>query len=287
MEIVGDLLPPGVVNVVNGAGGEIGEYLATSKRIAKVAFTGSTEVGQQIMQYATQNIIPVTLELGGKSPNIFFADVMDEEDAFFDKALEGFALFAFNQGEVCTCPSRALVQESIYERFMERAIRRVESIRSGNPLDSVTQMGAQVSHGQLETILKLLEGELKDGYYLEPTILFGQNNMRVFQEEIFGPVLAVTTFKTMDEALELANDTQYGLGAGVWSRNGNLAYKMGRGIQAGRVWTNCYHAYPAHAAFGGYKQSGIGRETHKMMLEHYQQTKCLLVSYSDKPLGLF
>ena len=306
MEIVGDLLPPGVVNVVNGAGGVIGEYLATSKRIAKVAFTGSTEVGQQIMQYATQNIIPVTLELGGKSPNIFFADVMDEEDAFFDKALEGFALFAFNQGEVCTCPSRALVQESIYERFMERAIRRVESIRSGNPLDSVTQMGAQVSHGQLETILnyidigkkegadvltggrrKLLEGELKDGYYLEPTILFGQNNMRVFQEEIFGPVLAVTTFKTMEEALELANDTQYGLGAGVWSRNGNLAYKMGRGIQAGRVWTNCYHAYPAHAAFGGYKQSGIGRETHKMMLEHYQQTKCLLVSYSDKPLGLF
>ena len=299
-------LPPAVVNVVNGAGGEIGEYLATSKRIAKVAFTGSTEVGQQIMQYATQNIIPVTLELGGKSPTIFFADVMDEEDAFFDKALEGFALFAFNQGEVCTCPSRALVQESIYERFMERAIRRVESIRSGNPLDSVTQMGAQVSHGQLETILnyidigkkegadvltggrrKLLEGELKDGYYLEPTILFGQNNMRVFQEEIFGPVLAVTTFKTMEEALELANDTQYGLGAGVWSRNGNLAYKMGRGIQAGRVWTNCYHAYPAHAAFGGYKQSGIGRETHKMMLEHYQQTKCLLVSYSDKPLGLF
>ena len=306
MEIVGDLLPPGVINVVNGAGGEIGEYLATSKRIAKVAFTGSTEVGQQIMQYATQNIIPVTLELGGKSPNIFFADVMEEEDAFFDNALEGFALFAFNQGEVCTCPSRALVQESIYERFMERAIRRVESIRSGNPLDNVTQMGAQVSHGQLETILnyidigkkegadiltggrrKVLGGDLQEGYYLEPTILFGQNNMRVFQEEIFGPVLAVTTFKTMEEALEIANDTPYGLGAGVWSRNGNLAYKMGRGIQAGRVWTNCYHAYPAHAAFGGYKQSGIGRETHKMMLEHYQQTKCLLVSYSDKPLGLF
>ena len=263
MEIVGDLLPPGVINVVNGAGGEIGEYLATSKRIAKVAFTGSTEVGQQIMQYATQNIIPVTLELGGKSPNIFFADVMEEEDAFFDKALEGFALFAFNQGEVCTCPSRALVQESIYERFMERAIRRVESIRSGNPLDNVTQMGAQVSHGQLETILnyidigkkegadiltggrrKVLGGDLQEGYYLEPTILFGQNNMRVFQEEIFGPVLAVTTFKTMEEALEIANDTPYGLGAGVWSR-------------------------------------------HKMMLEHYQQTKCLLVSYSDKPLGLF
>ncbi|UXY11110.1 aldehyde dehydrogenase [Kosakonia sp. ML.JS2a] len=306
MEIIGDLLPPGVINVVNGAGGEIGEYLATSKRIAKVAFTGSTDVGRQIMQYATQNIIPVTLELGGKSPNIFFADVMDEEDAYFDKVLEGFALFAFNQGEVCTCPSRALVQESIYERFMERAIRRVESIRSGNPLDNTTQMGAQVSQGQMETILnyiavgqqegadiltggrrKVLAGDLQTGYYLEPTILFGQNAMRVFQEEIFGPVLAVTTFKTEDEALALANDTLYGLGAGVWSRNGSLAYRMGRGIQAGRVWTNCYHAYPAHAAFGGYKQSGIGRETHKMMLEHYQQTKCLLVSYSDKPQGLF
>lgn len=306
METIGDLLPPGVVNVVNGAGGEIGEYLATSKRIAKVAFTGSTEVGQQIMQYATKNIIPVTLELGGKSPNIFFADVMDEEDAFFDKALEGFALFAFNQGEVCTCPSRALVQESIYERFMERAIRRVEAIHSGNPLDRRTQMGAQVSQGQMETILKyidigreegaelltggrrrVLPGDLKDGYYLEPTVLFGDNRMRIFQEEIFGPVLAVTTFKTMEDALAIANDTDYGLGAGVWSRNGNVAYKVGRGIQAGRVWTNCYHAYPAHAAFGGYKQSGIGRETHKMMLEHYQQTKCLLVSYSDKPLGLF
>ena len=302
----GCVLDGKIVSGIHGAGGEIGEYLATSKRIAKVAFTGSTEVGQQIMQYATQNIIPVTLELGGKSPNIFFADVMEEEDAFFDKALEGFALFAFNQGEVCTCPSRALVQESIYERFMERAIRRVESIRSGNPLDNVTQMGAQVSQGQLETILnyidigkkegadiltggrrKVLGGDLQEGYYLEPTILFGQNTMRVFQEEIFGPVLAVTTFKTMEEALAIANDTPYGLGAGVWSRNGNLAYKMGRGIQAGRVWTNCYHAYPAHAAFGGYKQSGIGRETHKMMLEHYQQTKCLLVSYSDKPLGLF
>ncbi|ATA19827.1 aldehyde dehydrogenase [Gibbsiella quercinecans] len=306
MELVQDLLPPGVINVVNGAGGEIGEYLATSKRIAKVAFTGSTEVGRQIMSYATQNIIPVTLELGGKSPNIFFADVMDKEDAFFDKALEGFALFAFNQGEVCTCPSRALVQESIYERFMERAIKRVESIRSGNPLDNHTQMGAQVSQGQLDTILnyidigkqegarvltggrrKALEGGLDGGYYLEPTILFGKNSMRVFQEEIFGPVLAVTTFKDMDEALALANDTDYGLGAGVWSRNGNVAYHMGRNIQAGRVWTNCYHAYPAHAAFGGYKQSGIGRETHKMMLDHYQQTKCLLVSYSEKTLGLF
>ena len=306
MEIIGDLLPPGVVNVVNGAGGEIGEYLATSKRVAKVAFTGSTEVGQQIMQYATQNIIPVTLELGGKSPNIFFPDVMDKDDDFLEKALEGFALFAFNQGEVCTCPSRALIHESIYERFMERAVRKVAEIRSGNPLDPATQMGAQVSKGQLETILnyidigkkegaqvltggkrRMLEGDLKEGYYLEPTILFGKNDMRVFQEEIFGPVLAVTTFKTMEEALALANDTQYGLGAGVWSRNGNIAYKMGRGIRAGRVWTNCYHAYPAHAAFGGYKLSGIGRETHKMMLEHYQQTKCLLVSYSEKPQGLF
>ncbi|MEX3004346.1 acetaldehyde dehydrogenase ExaC [Serratia fonticola] len=306
MELIQDILPPGVINIVNGAGGEIGEYLATSKRIAKVAFTGSTEVGRQIMGYATQNIIPVTLELGGKSPNIFFADVMDKEDSFFDKALEGFALFAFNQGEVCTCPSRALVQESIYERFMERAIKRVESIRSGNPLDASTQMGAQVSEGQMKTILnyieigkqegakvltggrrKALDGGLAQGYYMEPTILFGKNSMRVFQEEIFGPVLAVTTFKDMDEALALANDTDFGLGAGVWSRNGNIAYQMGRNIQAGRVWTNCYHAYPAHAAFGGYKQSGIGRETHKMMLEHYQQTKCLLVSYSEKPMGLF
>jgi len=306
MELVQDILPAGVINVVNGAGGEIGEYLATSKRIAKVAFTGSTEVGQQIAGYAAQNLIPATLELGGKSPNIFFADVMDKEDEFFDKALEGFALFAFNQGEVCTCPSRALVQESIYERFMERAIKRVEAIKTGNPLDIETQMGAQVSAGQMKTILdyieigkqegaevltggakKKLEGSLNEGYYLQPTILLGKNNMRVFQEEIFGPVLAVTTFKDMDEALQIANDTAYGLGAGVWSRDGNVAYHMGRNIQAGRVWTNCYHAYPAHAAFGGYKQSGIGRETHKMMLDHYQQTKCLLVSYSSKPMGLF
>ncbi|WP_431296691.1 acetaldehyde dehydrogenase ExaC [Rahnella sp. PAMC 25559] len=306
MELVQDILPAGVINVVNGAGGEIGEYLATSKRIAKVAFTGSTEVGQQIAGYAAQNLIPATLELGGKSPNIFFADVMDKEDEFFDKALEGFALFAFNQGEVCTCPSRALVQESIYERFMERAIKRVEAIKTGNPLDMETQMGAQVSAGQMKTILdyieigkkegaevltggakKKLEGSLNEGYYLQPTILLGKNNMRVFQEEIFGPVLAVTTFKDMDEALQIANDTAYGLGAGVWSRDGNVAYHMGRNIQAGRVWTNCYHAYPAHAAFGGYKQSGLGRETHKMMLDHYQQTKCLLVSYSSKPMGLF
>ena len=306
MEMVQDILPAGVINVVNGAGGEIGEYLATSKRIAKVAFTGSTEVGQQIAGYAAQNLIPATLELGGKSPNIFFADVMDKEDEFFDKALEGFALFAFNQGEVCTCPSRALVQESIYERFMERAIKRVEAIKTGNPLDMETQMGAQVSAGQMKTILdyieigkkegaevltggakKKLEGSLNEGYYLQPTILLGKNNMRVFQEEIFGPVLAVTTFKDMDEALQIANDTAYGLGAGVWSRDGNVAYHMGRNIQAGRVWTNCYHAYPAHAAFGGYKQSGLGRETHKMILDHYQQTKCLLVSYSSKPMGLF
>jgi len=306
MDLLKDILPAGVINVVNGAGGEIGEYLATSKRIAKVAFTGSTEVGQQIAGYAAQNLIPATLELGGKSPNIFFADVMDKEDSFFDKALEGFTLFAFNQGEVCTCPSRALVQESIYERFMERAIKRVEAIRTGNPLDADTQMGAQVSAGQMKTILdyieigkkegaqvltggarKKLEGSLNEGYYLQPTILLGKNNMRVFQEEIFGPVLAVTTFKDMDEALEIANDTAYGLGAGMWSRDGSVAYHMGRNLQAGRVWTNCYHAYPAHAAFGGYKQSGIGRETHKMMLDHYQQTKCLLVSYSDKPMGLF
>ena len=306
MEIIQDILPPGVVNVVNGSGAKIGEYLATSSRIAKVAFTGSTEVGQQIMSYAAQNVIPVTLELGGKSPNIFFADVMDKDDAFFDKALEGFALFAFNQGQVCTCPSRALIQESIYERFIDRALERVAKIRRGSPLDMATQMGAQVSADQLQTIMDYIEigkregaevliggnrvdlgGELSNGYYLEPTVLFGRNHMRVFQEEIFGPVLAVTTFKDADEALAIANDTPFGLGAGVWSRNGSLAYKMGRGIQAGRVWTNCYHAYPAHAAFGGYKLSGIGRETHKMMLEHYQQTKCLLVSYSEKAQGLF
>lgn len=306
MEVIQEVVPPGVINVVNGSGGEIGEYLSTSKRIAKVAFTGSTEVGQQIMSYASQNVIPVTLELGGKSPNVFFEDVMDKDDSYFDKVMEGFTLFAFNQGEVCTCPSRALVQESIYERFIERAVKRVSEIKRGNPLDPQTMMGAQVSAGQVKTIMNYLDigkqegaktligggkadlgGELSSGYYLEPTVLFGDNKMRVFQEEIFGPVLAVTTFKDEEEALAIANDSAYGLGAGVWSRNGNIAYRMGRGIQAGRVWTNCYHAYPAHAAFGGYKQSGIGRETHKMMLEHYQQTKCLLVSYSDKPLGLF
>ena len=306
MEIVGDLLPPGVINVVNGAGGEIGEYLATSKRIAKVAFTGSTEVGQQIMQYATQNIIPVTLELGGKSPNIFFEDVMEEEDAFFDKALEGFALFAFNQGEVCTCPSRALIHERIYDRFMERALKRVAALRQGNPLDPSTMVGAQASAEQLEKILSyidigrqegaqvlaggarnMLEGDLAGGFYIQPTVLQGHNRMRVFQEEIFGPVVSVTTFRDDAEALSIANDTLYGLGAGVWSRDINRCYRFGRAIQAGRVWTNCYHAYPAHAAFGGYKQSGIGRETHKMMLSHYQQTKNMLVSYSPKKLGFF
>ncbi|BDH45553.1 aldehyde dehydrogenase [Salmonella enterica subsp. enterica serovar Choleraesuis] len=306
MELIADILPPGVVNVVNGAGSEIGEYLVTSGRIAKIAFTGSTEVGRDIMHYASRNVIPVTLELGGKSPNIFFADVMDKDDAFLDKALEGMAMFAFNQGEVCTCPSRALVQESVYERFMEKAIARIAAIRRGHPLDPQTQMGAQVSKGQLDTILNYIDigrkegaevltgghrcelsGELAGGYYVEPTVLAGHNAMRVFQEEIFGPVLAVTTFKDRDEALAIANDSVYGLGAGVWTRNGTLAYQMGRGIQAGRVWTNCYHAYPAHAAFGGYKLSGIGRENHKMMLDHYQQTKCLLVSYDDQAQGLF
>ncbi len=306
MDIIGHLLPPGVLNVVNGFGVEAGKPLAQSPRIAKVAFTGETTTGRLIMQYASENIIPVTLELGGKSPNIFFADVAAEDDAFFDKALEGFAMFALNQGEVCTCPSRALVHESIYERFMDRAIKRVESIKMGHPLDPTTMIGAQASNDQLEKILSYIdigrqegaavlaggernrqEGELAEGYYVKPTILEGHNKMRVFQEEIFGPVLAVTKFKDDEEALQIANDTLYGLGAGVWSRDGTRAYRFGRAIQAGRVWTNCYHLYPAHAAFGGYKQSGIGRETHKMMLDHYQQTKNLLVSYSPKALGFF
>jgi aldehyde dehydrogenase len=306
MELIGDLLPPGVLNVVNGLGTEAGKALATSTRIAKVAFTGSTPVGKLIMQYASQNLIPVTLELGGKSPNIFFEDVMAADDGYFDKALEGFAMFALNQGEVCTCPSRALIQESIYERFMERALKRVQAIKQGHPLDKTTMIGAQASQEQLDKILsyiaigrqegaqcliggarKVFEGALADGYYVEPTVFKGNNSMRIFQEEIFGPVLSVTTFKTEEEALQIANDTNYGLGAGVWSRDGARAFRMGRGIQAGRVWTNCYHAYPAHAAFGGYKQSGIGRETHKMMLDHYQQTKNLLVSYSQQPLGFF
>ena len=306
LELVGHLLPPGVLNVVNGHGVEAGKALATSPRIAKIAFTGSTSVGRLIMQYASQSLIPVTLELGGKSPNIFFEDVMDKDDAFFDKALEGFALFALNQGEVCTCPSRALIQESIYEKFMERALKRVQAIKQGSPLDSTTMIGAQASSEQVEIIMSYiklgqeegaqlltggkltkLSGELSDGYYIEPTVFKGHNKMRIFQEEIFGPVLAVTTFKDEKEALEIANDTMYGLGAGVWSRDGSRAYRVGRGIQAGRVWTNCYHLYPAHAAFGGYKQSGIGRENHRMMLDHYQQTKNLLVSYSPDALGFF
>ena len=305
-EIISDLLPPGVLNIVNGFGVEAGKPLAQNKRISKIAFTGETTTGRLIMQYATENLIPVTLELGGKSPNIFFEDVMDADDDFFDKALEGFALFALNQGEVCTCPSRALIQESIYERFMERAIKRVEAIKMGSPLDPSTMIGAQASNDQMEKILSYIdigrdegaevltggaramhEGELANGYYVQPTILKGHNKMRVFQEEIFGPVVAVTTFKDEAEALAIANDTLYGLGAGVWTRNGTRAYRFGREIQAGRVWTNCYHLYPAHAAFGGYKQSGIGRETHKMMLDHYQQTKNLLVSYSPKALGFF
>lgn len=305
-EIIGDLLPPGVLNVVNGFGVEAGKPLASNKRIAKVAFTGETTTGRLIMQYAAENLIPVTLELGGKSPNIFFADVMAEDDAFFDKALEGFAMFALNQGEVCTCPSRALIQESIYDRFMERALARVKTMKQGHPLDPETMVGAQASNDQLEKILSYIDigqkegakvltgghraklgGELESGYYVEPTIFEGHNKMRVFQEEIFGPVVSVTTFKTEEEALEIANDTLYGLGAGLWTRDGNRAFRVGRAVQAGRVWTNCYHLYPAHAAFGGYKQSGIGRENHKMMLDHYQQTKNLLVSYSPNALGFF
>ncbi|MFZ1365101.1 MAG: aldehyde dehydrogenase family protein [Brachymonas denitrificans] len=305
-ELIADLLPPGVLNVVNGFGREAGMPLATSRRIAKIAFTGSTATGRVIAQAAANNLIPATLELGGKSPNIFFADIMDKDDAFLDKAIEGLVLFAFNQGEVCTCPSRAVIQESIYDRFIERCLQRVAAIKQGNPLDTDTMLGAQASKVQLEKIssyLELgkqegaqvliggapaqLEGDLAGGYYVQPTLFKGHNRMRIFQEEIFGPVLAVTTFKDEAEALEIANDTLYGLGAGVWSRNGNVAYRMGRGIKAGRVWTNCYHAYPAHAAFGGYKESGIGRETHKMMLDHYQQTKNLLVSYSENKLGFF
>ena len=306
VELVGHLLPPGVLNIVNGFGLEAGKPLASSPRIAKISFTGETSTGRLIMQYASQNLIPVTLELGGKSPNIFFEDVMDKDDNFLDKALEGFTLFALNQGEVCTCPSRALIQESIYDKFMERALKRVAAIKQDNPLDMSTMIGAQASSEQVEKIMsymkigqeegaqlliggnrKKLSGDLADGYYIEPTVFKGHNKMRIFQEEIFGPVVSVTTFKDEDEALEIANDTLYGLGSGVWSRNGNRAFRMGKGIQAGRVWTNCYHAYPAHAAFGGYKQSGIGRETHKMMLDHYQQTKNLLVSYSENKLGFF
>ena len=306
VDLIGDLLPKGVLNIVNGFGLEAGKPLASSNRIAKIAFTGETSTGRLIMQYATQNLIPVTLELGGKSPNIFFKDVAAEDDDFLDKAIEGFVMFAVNQGEVCTCPSRALIHESIYDRFMERALKRVEAIVQGSPLEMSTMMGAQASSEQLEKILgyfeigrqegakvltggerNILPGELAGGYYIKPTVLEGHNKMRVFQEEIFGPVVSVTTFKDEDDALSLANDTLYGLGAGVWSRDANRCYRFGRAIQAGRVWTNCYHAYPAHAAFGGYKQSGIGRENHKMMLDHYQQTKNMLVSYSPKKLGFF
>jgi aldehyde dehydrogenase len=306
MELVGDLLPAGVLNVVNGFGVEAGKPLATSSRIAKVAFTGETTTGRLIMQYAAENIIPVTLELGGKSPNIFFESVASQKDNFYDKAQEGFTLFALNQGEVCTCPSRALIQESIYDEFLNDAVIRVEKIIQGNPLDTTTMIGAQASQDQLEKILSyieigkaegakvltggernILEGDLAEGYYVQPTIFEGHNKMRIFQEEIFGPVVSVAKFADEAEALETANDTLYGLGAGVWSREGSQAYRAGREIQAGRVWTNCYHLYPAGAAFGGYKQSGIGRETHKMMLDHYQQTKNLLVSYSPDALGFF
>lgn len=306
LELIYDLLPAGVLNVVNGFGIEAGKPLATSQRIAKVAFTGETTTGRLIMQYASENLIPITLELGGKSPNVFFADVMAQNDDFLDKSLEGFALFALNQGEVCTCPSRAMIQKPIYDGFMSKAIERTKAIQQGHPLDTTTMIGAQASNDQLEKILSYidigrkegakvltggerhaLKGELTEGYYVQPTILEGHNRMRVFQEEIFGPVVSVTSFKDETEAVSIANDTLYGLGAGVWTRDGSLAYRMGRAIQAGRVWTNCYHLYPAHAAFGGYKQSGIGRETHKMMLAHYQQTKNLLVSYSPKALGFF
>jgi aldehyde dehydrogenase len=306
MELIGDLLPKGVLNIVNGFGVEAGKPLASNPRINKVAFTGETTTGRLIMQYASQTIIPVTLELGGKSPNIFFADVISADDAYFDKALEGFTLFAFNQGEVCTCPSRALIHESIYDEFIARALKRVKAIRHGNPLDPDTMIGAQASMEQMEKILsymdigqqegaevltgghrKQMEGDLADGYYIEPTVFKGHNKMRIFQEEIFGPVVSVTTFKNDDDALEIANDSLYGLGAGVWTRDLTRAYRFGRAIEAGRVWTNCYHAYPAHAAFGGYKASGIGRENHKMMLDHYQQTKNQLVSYSPNALGFF
>ncbi|KJV40031.1 acetaldehyde dehydrogenase ExaC [Acinetobacter brisouii] len=303
IELIQDLLPPGILNIVSGFGAEVGRPLATSPRIAKVAFTGSTAVGQLIMQYATENIIPVTLELGGKSPNIFFEDVMDHDDDYLDKALEGFAMFALNQGEVCTCPSRALVQESIADKFLEKAIERVKRIKTGHPLDTDTMIGAQASVQQQNKILgcietgrsegaQLLTGgsprhDVEGGFYIEPTIFKGENNMKIFQEEIFGPVLSVTTFKDFDDAMKIANDTIYGLGAGVWSRSAHTSYRAGRAIEAGRVWTNCYHIYPAHAAFGGYKRSGIGRENHKDMLNHYQQTKNLLVSYSTKAMGFF
>jgi aldehyde dehydrogenase len=306
METIQDLLPPGVLNIVNGFGAEAGQALATSKRIAKIAFTGSTPVGSHILKCAAENIIPSTVELGGKSPNIYFEDVMNHEDEFIDKCVEGTVLAFFNQGEVCTCPSRLLVQESIYDDFIARVIDRIKKIKRGNPLDTETMVGAQASQEQFDKIMSYFDigraegaevliggdkeqlgDDLGRGYYIQPTLLKGTNDMRVFQEEIFGPVVSVTTFKDEAEALAIANDTEFGLGAGVWSRDMNRAYRMGRGIQAGRVWTNCYHQYPAHAAFGGYKKSGVGRETHKMMLDHYQQTKNMLVSYDINPLGFF
>jgi len=306
MEVIGDIVPPGLINVVTGPGAKIGKALATNKRIAKIAFTGETVTGRLIMQYAAQNIIPSSTELGGKSPNIFFSDVMAADDAFLNKAVEGLVMYAFNQGEVCTAPSRALIQADIYDEFMARCLARIKAIKQGSPLDTETMMGAQVSTSQMDKIAGYcdiaaqegaecliggqkadLGGDLTDGYYFNPTVYKGENKMRVFQEEIFGPVLAVTTFKDDAEALEIANDTLYGLGAGVWTRNGTRAYRMGRGIKAGRVWTNCYHAYPAGAAFGGYKISGVGRENHRMMLDHYSQVKNLLVSYSDQALGFF
>ncbi|WFP16397.1 aldehyde dehydrogenase [Citricoccus muralis] len=306
IDLIGDLLPPGVINIVNGFGLEAGKPLASNKRIRKIAFTGETTTGRLIMQYASENIIPITLELGGKSPNIFFEDVAAQDDAFWDKAQEGFTMFALNQGEVCTCPSRALIQESIADRFLDAVVARTQKIVQGNPLDTDTMMGAQASNDQLEKILSYLDigkqegaevltgggraeldGDLAGGFYVQPTIFKGSNNMRIFQEEIFGPVVSATTFNDYDDALTIANDTLYGLGAGVWSRNGNTAYRAGREIQAGRVWVNNYHAYPAHAAFGGYKSSGIGRENHLMMLDHYQQTKNLLVSYTENKQGFF
>ena len=306
MEVIGDLLPPGVINIVNGYGAEAGQALATSKRIAKIAFTGSTPVGSHLLTCAAGNIIPSTVELGGKSPNIYFADVMDHEEEFLSKCVEGAVLAFFNQGEVCTCPSRLLIQESIYDRFIEKVIERIKLIKRGNPLDTDVMVGAQASQEQFDKILSYmeigrnegaevliggeaesLEGSFGKGYYIQPTLLKGTNDMRVFQEEIFGPVVSVTTFKDEAEALAIANDSEFGLGAGVWTRDMNLSYRMGRGIQSGRVWTNCYHHYPAHAAFGGYKKSGVGRETHKMMLEHYQQTKNMLVSYDINPMGFF
>ncbi|CAM3703363.1 Aldehyde dehydrogenase B [Vibrio aerogenes CECT 7868] len=306
MEKISDLLPPGVINIVNGYGQEAGQALATSNRIAKLAFTGSTQVGTHILKCAADNLIPSTVELGGKSPNVYFPDIFDHEDDYLDKCIEGVLLGFFNQGEVCTCPSRVLVHESIYDRFVEEVVKRASQIQQGNPLDTETQVGAQASMEQFNKILSYLDigkeegaqilfggeaaiqqGEIHSGYYIQPTMMFGHNKMRVFQEEIFGPVIAITTFKDEAEALEIANDTEYGLGAGVWTRDMNQAYRMSRNIEAGRVWVNCYHAYPAHAAFGGYKKSGIGRETHKMMLSHYQNTKNMLVSYSTNPLGFF